>query len=168
MDTLHRFWNQPSTRYRNFQIIFTLLTLNFLIPSISYAIRPEVVAAGFADLNATLGGLPQAFPEEQSRFWRYLGSANVMTLALMCALLQLDLRRFFPVLLPLMFLKGYNASLFLFGFLADHTYPALLFTFFWDGLAVFLFWFFASRAMADIGGRPPAELVPRPLGTPAP
>src|SRR5687767_491616 len=106
------FWRQPCRAYRNFQIAFTILTLNFAIPAVSYALTPDTAMKQWVEINDVLGGAPYLFPEAESRVWRYLGAANVMTLGLMCFLLQWNLRRYRPVLLPLAFLKGYNATLF--------------------------------------------------------
>ena len=155
------FWRQPCRRYRDFQIAYTLLTLNFVLPAISYAVAPETAMEQLTWLNALLGGAPYTFPEAASRVWRYLGAANVMTLGLMCALLQLDLKRFYPVLVPLTFLKAYNATLFLFGFFAAPQYKVLLAVALFDYLTSAAFVFFARRARGEIEGFSGA-LVPRP------
>lgn len=165
MNAIGRFWRQPCRRYRNFQIVFTILTLNFLIPATSYALAPDEILKTFLRMNELLGGDPYTFNESGSRLWRYLGAANVMTLGLMCLLLQLNLRRYRPVLLPLTFLKAYNATLFLFGWFAAPGYPALVGVAVFDFLTAFLFVFFARRAHAEIEARPGDELTPRPLSS---
>ncbi len=163
---MRRFWQQPSRTYRNFQIAFTLLTLNFVLPAISYASTPQVVGGQLRSLNRMLGGEPYTAPESQSRLWRYLGAANVMTLGVMCLLLQLNLRRFGVVLLPLAFLKGYNALLFLLGYVASPHWPVLLAIGLLDVATTAAFLFFAGRAIRDIGARADEDLVPRPFRIP--
>lgn len=162
---LRRFFAQPARRYRDFQIAFTILTLNFAIPAASYVVAPEVAVSQFSKIGALLGGGPYAHApgEASSRLWRYLGAANVMTLAFMCLLLQLDLRRNYRVLLPLLFLKGFNATLFVGGF-ATTRYPAFLVVAFVDFLTTGAFAFFAVRARRDIEARSDGDLVPRPRG----
>ncbi len=156
------FFQQPSKSYRNFQFVYIFFVLNFVIPAISYAVAPEVAIGQFRRTNTMLGGADYTFPEEQSRVWRYLGAANVMTLGLLCALLTWDLKRYRPVLGPLIFLKGYNASLFLFGWFAARQYPVLLAVALYDYLTCVGFWYFATRAYEDVKDRPDSELVPPP------
>lgn len=161
MQFLSAFWSQPSSRYRNFQLVFTLLTLNFALPAVSYVVAPEIAAEQFSSINQLLGGGPYLAPESESRVWRYLGAANVMTLGLMCLLMQLDLRRYFVILLPLTFLKAYNATLYAGGYLTTGQ-PAFLAVAVFDYLTSALFVVFSRRAYADIGGRPDRDLVPPP------
>lgn len=156
------FLRQPSGRYRNFQIVFTILTLNFAIPTLTYIFAPQLAQEQFAALNLLLGGEPYTFPEAQSRFWRYLGAANVATLALMCGLLQWNLRRFFPVLLPLTFMKSLAASLWLAGFVATPEFPAFLAAALLDFASSAAFVWFAWRAHSDIEDLSDDELWPRP------
>jgi len=40
MDSFSRFWPQPNKAYRDFQIVYSVLTLNFLFPSLVYAFDP--------------------------------------------------------------------------------------------------------------------------------
>ncbi|MBI3185581.1 MAG: hypothetical protein HYZ28_25870 [Myxococcales bacterium] len=161
---MRRFLFQPNRRYRDFQLVFTLLTANFFFPALSYVLTPEIAAEQMGRINELLGGVAIEFPEAGNRFWRYLGAANVMTLALMCLLLQLNLRRFYVVLWPLTFLKAYNATLFLFGFLAAPGFRALLAVAIFDYLTSAAFVFFARRAHREIRGASEESLVPRPLG----
>jgi hypothetical protein len=164
---LRTFWRQPSRRYRDFQLVFTLLTLNFLIPAVSYTCFPDVALAQFQDLNVRLGGGPYPFAEADSHVWRYLAASDVMTLGVMCLLLQVNLRRFFPILLPLTFMKAMTAVQFLYGYLTNPQVPAFLAVFVLDGLTALAFVVFARRAHADIAGRPDKELVPLPRSLPA-
>lgn len=164
MESLKRFWNQPARAYRDFQIVFTLLTLNFVIPAVSYALMPDVAMSQLAKINEILGGAASSFPEAQSRIWRYLGAANVMTLGLMCFLMQWNLRRYRAILLPLIFLKAYNSTLFLFGYFATPQYRALLAIAIFDYVTSWAFWFFSRRAYNQIKPLPNDALVPKPRG----
>ena len=161
---LRRFWSQPSGNYRNFQLVFTVLTLNFAIPSVIYIVAPELAHQQFVDMNASLGGGAYVFPEYASSFWRYLGAANVATLALMCFLLQLNLRRWYAVLLPLTFMKSLAATLWLAGWFQTPEYPAFLAAAILDYASSFAFVFFARRARLDLKELSDNELVPSPKG----
>lgn len=162
MNWLVRFWRQPSRRYRNFQIVFALLFLNFAIPTLSYAFTPEAAMAQFGQLNELLGGVAYQVPEAQSHFWRYLGTANVAALAFMCFLLPYDLRKYRPVLVPLTFLKATAATLWLVGYLQAPQYPAFLAAAVLDYVTSACFVYFAGRAHSAIRDVPDAALVPRP------
>lgn len=163
MKWLRNFWTQPSKRYRNFQIVYTLLFLNFAIPTLSYAFSPETAMEQFGHLNLLLGGVEYAVPEAQSHFWRYLGTANVAALAFMCLLLQYDLRKYRQVVVPLTFLKATAATLWLAGYLASPQHPAFLAAAVLDYVTSFSFVYFAVRAHADIRDLPDGALVPAPV-----
>lgn len=158
-----RFWTQPVAAYRDFQLVFTLLTLNFALPTLSYVWAPEVAHQQFQALNTWLGGVDYAVPEASSHFWRYLGAVNVATLAFMCLLLQLDLDRNRRVLVPLAFMKGLAATLWLAGYLSHPEWPAFLAAAALDYLTTFAFVFFTVRAERAILQNPTEALVPRPL-----
>lgn len=155
---------QPCKAYRNFQIVYTVLTLNFLIPAVIYTFAPQLAIDGFLQVNALLGGARYPFAEDSSQLWRILAAANVATLACMCFALQLDLRRLYAVLLPLGFMKAY-AALGLLGLFV--TYPdvplfgagAVL-----DGVTLAVILTFARAAHRAVAQVPDADLVPRPLG----
>ncbi|MCK6549093.1 hypothetical protein L6R52_24835 [Myxococcota bacterium] len=155
------FFSQPSRAYRDFQIAFTVLTLNFTLPALSYIFAPEIAAEQLSQINELLGGGPYTAPESESRVWRYLGSANVMTLGLMCFLLQLDLRRYYATLFPLTFLKAFNATLFVGGFITTGA-PMFLAVAIFDYVTSVAFVFFARRAHRDVAARRDDALVPRP------
>ena len=159
-----RFWMQEHRRYLWFQVAFTGLSLNFVIPAFSYSFAPDTAVAQFLEINRVLGGAPYPFDEVHSHLWRYLGAANVMTLGLCCLLLQLDLRRFYPVLVPLTFMKLYAASSWLVGFLFAPAVPVFLAAAVLDYATSFAFVFFATRAHEEIEGRADEALVPRPGG----
>jgi hypothetical protein len=159
-----QFWWQPCRRYRNFQLVFALLSANFIFPAVTYTVAPEVAVDQFLTVNRLLGGAPYLFPEAASRVWRYLGAANVMTLGLMCLLLQLDLRRFRAVLVPLTFMKAYAALLWWAGWLAAPQYRFFLAAAVLDTITSAAFLYFGGGAARAIAGHSDAELVPRPLG----
>lgn len=165
MNRVASFFRQPCRRYRDFQIVFTILTVNFAIPSASYVLAPGVAADQFLSIGRALGGGDYPVPEAESRLWRYLGATNVMALAFMCFFLQLDLVKNYRVLAPLTFLKGATATLFLLEFLLGTRYPAFLAVSIFDFFTCALFVFFAHRAYDEIRDRPDAELVPRPWRT---
>jgi hypothetical protein len=159
-----RFFRQPCGPYRTFQLVFTVLTLNFALPTLSYIFFPEAAHEQFVQLDAWLGGAPYEFPEYRSRFWRYLGAANVATLALMCAMLQWDLRRNYRVLVPLTFMKSLAATLWLAGFVATPEHPVFAAAALLDYGTSAAFVFFARRARRVLDDYPGATLVPRPRG----
>lgn len=165
MSGIGAFLGQKNRAYRDFQIVFTVLTLNFALPAMSYVVAPQMATRTISQVGEMLGGGPYTFPEEGSRLWRFLGAANVMTLALMCFLLQWNLRRYYATLLPLTFLKAYNASLFLADYLVGSHYPAFLAVAILDFVTSAAFVFFARRAHRAIADVPDADLVPRPFGS---
>jgi hypothetical protein len=164
MGPLRSFFGQRCPAYRDFQVIFTILTLNFAIPSLSYLFAPAVAMDQFSQLNQLLGGPAYTKPELESHFWRYLGTANVMTLALMCFLLQWNLRKFYAVLVPLTFMKGTAATLWLVGFFANERVPAFLSGAILDYVTSAAFVFFSVRAYRQIKAVPDSDLVPSPRG----
>lgn len=130
--------------YRRFQIVYAILTLNFVLPAISYVVAPEMAVETLDRVNRALGGGPWPFAET-GEVWHMLAVGNVMTLGFMCALLLVDLRRFYPVLPALAFLKGFSATYSLFIGLRTGT-PAFLAIAALDGATTFAMVFFASRA----------------------
>lgn len=164
MSWIGRFLAQPSRPYRNFQIAFTILTLNFTLPAASYSIAPEIAFAQFMDINRLLGGAPYDVPELDSFLWRYLAAANVMTLGFMCALLQWNLRRWRPVVVPLAFMKGYATLHWAVGFLLHPQWRFFAGAAVLDAVSTAAFLYFTNRAARDIEGRPDEDLVPRPRG----
>ena len=156
-----RFLRQKHPAYRNFQLVYTVLTLNFLIPATSYLVTPDVAVQSIHDMSALLTDAPYEVSEE-SHMWRFLAVSDVMTLGFMCLLLQLNLRRWFAILLPLMFLKGscVVASAYVGLFQYQHAFfivPVVL-----DSVTVLAMWFFATRAHRQISGSGDDPLVPRP------
>jgi hypothetical protein len=95
--------------YQSFRIVYAILTLNFVLPAISYVAAPEAAIGTLDRVNRALGGGAYPFVESGS-LWHMLGVGNVMTLGFMCALLFVDLRRFYPLLPALAFLKAFSAA----------------------------------------------------------
>ncbi len=160
---MRAFWSQPSRAYRDFQIAFTILTLNFVIPAFGYSFAPASAMESFLAVNRWLGGAPYDFPEASSRVWRYLAAANVMTLGFMCLLLQVNLRRFGAVVVPLTFMKAYAALSWWVGWALAPGLRFFLAAAVLDTVTCAAFVFFSGRAARDIAGRADAELVPRPM-----
>jgi hypothetical protein len=136
-----------STRraFRTFRIVYAIITLNFVLPAISYIARPEAAIATLDRINRALGGGAYPFVEAGS-LWHMLGVGNVMTLGFMCALLFIDLRRFYPVLPALAFIGLSNAC------------PAFLAIGALDGtttVAMVVFAVRARRELDDDGEAPP-------------
>lgn len=95
--------------YRTFRIVYAAIALNFVLPAISYIVAPRAAIDTLDRVNRLLGGGAYPFVESGS-LWHMLGVGNVMTLGFMCGLLFIDLRRFYPVLPALSFLKAFSAA----------------------------------------------------------
>lgn len=135
----------PDRRRRplSFRIAFTILAANFLIPSIVYAVAPQMAVEQFVDLGDRLGGGDYPATED-SRFWHVLGVGNVATLGFCCCLLLWDLDRFHPVLVPLVFLKGCSVVGFGLEWIAT-GYPAFLAACLFDAATCLAFVYFVRR-----------------------
>src|SRR5438105_1110892 len=119
-----RFFRQENRAYRDMQIVLTLLTLNFLIPSFGYFFAPATALARFRAIGSLFGA---TYPlSEESHLWRVLAAGNVFTLAFLCFLLQLNARRFGLAILIFVVLKGYSALGFLYVYLVALRYPVFL------------------------------------------
>lgn len=158
---LSRFWNQPSRAYRDFQLVYGALGLHFFFPALGYLLSPETAMDSFTRLGSLLGGSAYPFTEE-SLLWRVLAGTNVLTLGFMCFFIQADVRRHWPALYPLVFMKGTTAASFFIAYVTVR-YPAFLAAAFWDGLNCVFFIHFARQARAAAAAGE-AGLVPRPLG----
>lgn len=134
---------------RAFRIVYAILVLNFAIPAVSYMTSPELTLAMLDRINRALGGGPYPFVES-GRLWHMLGVGNVMTLAFMCALLLVDLRRFHPILPALAFLKAFSA-VYAAWIGVRHACPAFLAIFVLDGTTTFAMVYFARRALGARG-----------------
>lgn len=135
---------------RQFRVVFALLTANFFFPSLTYAFAPQAAIRQFETIGRLLGGGAYPFAAGETGFvWRVLGAGNVMTLAFMCALLFWDVKRFYAVLVPLVFLKAFSSCGFLAVF-ASCRYPAFLAVSLFDGLTVAAMIFFTRRAYRSL------------------
>ena len=129
---------------RSFQVVYTILVLNFLLPAISYIVAPQLTYQTLDQVNRLLGGGP--YPAvESGHLWHMLGTGNVFTLSFMCGLILFDLKRFYPVLPALLFLKGFSAIYALF-IAAANGVPFFYGVFFLDGITCAAMWLFATRA----------------------
>ncbi|MBI4677389.1 MAG: hypothetical protein HY748_07380 [Elusimicrobia bacterium] len=157
-----RFIGQKNKDYLYFQAVYGILAAHFLIMGLVYLMNPESALEPFYWLGVTLGG--REYPvAEHSHVWRVLAGTNVLTLGFLCVFLQLDVKRHWPAIYPLVFMKGATALAFMGVRLFAVSYPA--------------FWAVAVRDAAICGlfvyfgglGKKAAEedesvLVPRPLG----
>ena len=141
--------------YRAFQVVYTILVLNFAIPAISYMTAPELTLQTLDHVNRALGGGAYPFVES-GQVWHMLAVGNVMTLAFMCGLLLLDVRRFYPVLPALAFLKAYSA-LYSAWIGVHYGCPVFLAIFALDGTTTVAMIFFAQRARRALDGEPPPD-----------
>jgi hypothetical protein len=130
--------------YRQFRIVYAVLALNFIIPAISYIAAPEMTEKTLDQVNRALGGGPYPFVES-GQVWHMLAVGNVMTLGFMCTILFVDLRRFYPALPALVFLKAFSAvySAVIGTRLASPAFHAIAVL---DGTTTLAMIFFAVRA----------------------
>ncbi len=157
---IRRFLFQPNRAYRDFQLVYSVLTLQFLIPSLTYLVAPEVALETVHQISAFLGS-PYPFSEE-SHIWRMLAFSDVWTLGSMCLILQLNLRRWYPVLLPLLICKGSSVVGSAYIYFVQEPHPFLLVPVFLDGLTVWVMWYFASKARRESDDDDIRAWVPQP------
>ncbi len=144
------FWKQPTTGFRNAQLLFSALTVIFGVASVVYAVFPTRIAAGFAQLDLVFGGSGLAYPEPQCRIWISLAAANVATLSLLSFGLLKDLKRNRAMHLPLLFMKTASALLFLGWFFAFPDARSLLIAFVGDFFTGVAIWWLPRRAFAEL------------------
>ncbi|MBI5211129.1 MAG: hypothetical protein HY927_14250 [Elusimicrobia bacterium] len=156
------FYHQQRREYRDFQLVFTALAFHFVIPGLGYLLYPDMTVESFLWLNQALGGAEYLIPEN-SLLWRVLAGANVLTLGFLCFFLQADIKRHWPAMYPLLFMKGVTALSFLVVWLFKSGCPAFLAIAAWDALncMAFVYFGFTARQAAE---QDEAVLVPRPLG----
>ena len=155
------FFQQPVREYRNFQLVYTLLTLNFFTPAAVYLFAPEAAYAALDMLCSMLGWSSMSGAERTSEFWRFLGFSNVFSLGFMCLLLQVNLRRWYPVLVPLLVLKGGSVVGAAWLFFAGSGHPFFALAVVFDGLTMAVMVVFARAAHRAL---PPTDhgLIPPP------
>jgi hypothetical protein len=117
------FLNQPCKPYRNFQIVFGILILMFGYSSVTYTFLPSMTMESFSTINKILGGGELTLPDQKSDFWRLLGCGNVVALCLCCTMLSLNINRFYPVVYPLLLMKGFVGFSWLYIFIKDTSVP---------------------------------------------
>ncbi len=145
---------------RAFRIVYIFLALNFAIPTLFYAFTPALAMATLGQINHLLGG--GDLPPEQSVFWWVLGVANVGTLAFCCFLLLWDLRRWQAVLMPLLFLKGFDALNWAAAFLL-HRHPVYGGAALLDFATVTALWWFPTRALRELAAATSRDSAPPTL-----
>ena len=159
---MQRFFLQPNRAYRDFQLVYGLLALNFLIPATTYLLDPVGTHERLLGLCALVGedGWPSS---ESSHLWRFLGISDVYVLGFLCVWLMLDLRLHIAALPGLALLKALTSLQFLWGFAFGSGHRLFLGIGLFDGLTTALFLGFALRAWRAL---PTANegLVPRPIG----
>jgi len=129
---------------RAFHVVYTALALNFIIPVLIYIFDPQGAVAGFVQVGQLFSATPYPHSED-SMLWRVLGIANVATLGFSCVLLQVNLRRYFAALLPLLFLKSMASVGFLVAYVSE-PHPSYMAACLFDAITVAAMWFFATRA----------------------
>jgi hypothetical protein len=142
-----------------FRVVYAFLAAQFIVPAISYAVRPATALGTLDAINAALGG---GAIVETGRVWHMLAVGNVMTLGFMCAIMAVDLRRYYPMLPALAFLKGFSALYSLYIGAAEHV-PVFFAIFALDGATTAAMLLFARRAhdaLTSADGEAPS---PRPV-----
>ncbi|MFA6316153.1 MAG: hypothetical protein WC943_01945 [Elusimicrobiota bacterium] len=161
-DFIRRFFGQRSRPYLLFQVLCGAVALHAFVTGLAILLSPESAMEPFLWLGVTLGGME--YPaSEHSYLWRSLAAVETWGVGFMAAFLQLDIRRRWPVLWPLAFMKTASSAAFLVVFIGASRWPA-----FWAlGLrdavlaGAVLYLAFAARKDAE---KDESDLVPRPLG----
>lgn len=139
-----------------FRLFYLVLVLNFAFPATCYLFAPDFAIDRFEEVGRMLGDGPYPLrAAELGLVWRVLASGNVMTLAFMCGLILWNVRKYFVVLVPLLFLKGFSALGYLGVFLFVLPYRGFLAVFLLDAATACGMVFFARRAvdkLAETGG----------------
>ncbi len=132
------------------QIVFGLLAVQFILPSLSYLFTPDVALGQAEAIGRMLGGGAYPMAGEQGYIFRVLAAGNVFTLGFLCLLMLRDIRQYRTLVPVFVVLKGFSAVAYLYVYLLKFHYPLFLGVFFWDSLAVFLVVFFGRRAHAAL------------------
>lgn len=161
MELVRRFLSQSNKEYRDFQLVYGLLGAHFFVAGLWYLLFPDSAVEGFVRLGTIVGS--EIYPlYERSYMWRILAATNVLTLGFLCAFIQADVRRHWPAVYPLLFMKGATAVSYLCVYVFILHYPAFLMVASWDTLncAAFLYYGQKGRKASMAGDD---GLVPRPL-----
>lgn len=119
-----------------FTVTYAALTLFYGGLGFSYLFDSARSVKHFSQLDELLGGA--AIPNVDVPPWRYAAVMGMTTLALMCLMMLIDLRRNYPLLVPAVFFKALNAVLW-FVYWRQSDLPVFLFAGFVDiGLVVLM------------------------------
>jgi hypothetical protein len=135
--------------FKAFRVVYTFLTLNFILPAVYYCFDPEGAAATYYKLASFVGSEAGQPWSEDSRFWLIMGIGNVATLGFMCFLMLKDLKANYNLLLPLCFLKGCSIVGFFAAWLI-HGHPSFLIGVLFDAVTMFCMIFFARGAYLEL------------------
>ncbi|HIA01795.1 MAG TPA: hypothetical protein EYN66_07775 [Myxococcales bacterium] len=154
------FMSQACKPYRNFQIVFVILALMFGYSSITYTFMPAMTMESFSTLNKLMGGSALILPDQVSDFWRLLGCGNVVALMLCCIMLVLNIKRFYPVVYPLLLMKGFVGFSWLYIYLQDTSVPFFGIAAGMDVLTFFVILYFPRKALAALQDADESTLKP--------
>jgi hypothetical protein len=155
------FFNQPCKSFRNFQMVFVVLTLMFTSSTITYTLMPAMTMESFSTINQILGGGELQLPDSESQFWRLLGCGNVAALMLCCLLLLINIKRFYPVVYPLLLMKGFVGFSWLYIYLQDTSIPFFGVAAGLDVLTFFVILYFPRKAMDALKEADESTLIPQ-------
>ncbi len=146
-----------------FVTVYATLTALYLGLGTWYLADPAGVLRGVSSLDRQVGGPSITAPDVAP--WRYGTALGVLTLAILCLLVLIDLRRHLAVVVPLIFFKAGNAVLWFHYYGTTHL-PAFRSLGFFDlGLAAVTVGA-AAWGVRVLRSRPPAPipLVTSPSG----
>ena len=139
--------NRSEKTWLPFRLVYLVLVLNFAIPALAYLLAPNFAVDRFEEVGRTLGdGLYPLRAGELGLMWRVLAAGNVMTLAFMCGLILWNLRKYYVVLVPLVFLKGFSAIGYLCVYFVALQYRGFLAIFVLDSVTAVAMVVFARQA----------------------
>lgn len=164
MDAIRRFWRQPSTHYRNFQIVALLAALQFFVPAAACLAAPDLTLEQYALLNQWLGGEVSGATDALFEPFRLLAVANMAVLGFLCVWLQRDLRNRSGALAPFVALQLGGAAALGGGSIAGSGGPAMGAIALFDLVVCSIVVVFTVLARADIHRLSDAVLYPAPVG----
>jgi hypothetical protein len=134
---------------RAFRVVYSILTLNFILPALYYCFDHEGAAATYYQLASFVGSDAGQPWSEESRFWLIMGIGNVATLGFLCFLMLKDLKANYNMLVPLCFLKGCSIVGFSLAWII-HGHPSFLIGVLFDAVTLFCMIFFARGAYREL------------------
>lgn len=132
-----------------FRVVYTILTLNFILPALYYCFDHEGASATYYKLASFVGSEAGQPWTEDSRFWLIMGVGNVATLGFICFLMLRDLKANYNMLVPLCFLKGCSILGFAVAWFI-HGHPSFLIGVLFDAATMFFMIFFARGAYREM------------------